>query len=157
MRKIILLMVMVMMVSFTLVGFAQTEKELLIKAAKNEIEDLALPYTSNYEITYDEEDRSLVIIFDTSEEFKVDYNIFYLRWWDAQFIALDCFERRDIPLNSISVITNFVDRNDLFKASTKVLFVRRYANILDGMWRWLDLTEGFLWDKKTESWQPVEP
>jgi len=156
MRKIILLVVMVV-VTFTLAGFAQTEKELLLKAAKNEIEDLALPYTSNYEITYDEEKKSLIVIFETSEKFKVNYNLYYLRWWDAQFIALDCFERRDIPLNSISVITNFVGRSQLMRATTKVLFVRRYANVLDGMGKWLDLTESFLWDEKTESWQPIEP
>ena len=156
MKKIILLVVM-MVVSFTLVGFTQTEKELLMKAAKNEIEDLALPYTSNYEITYDEEEKSLLVIFETSEKFKVNYNLFYLRWWDCQFIALDCFEKRDIPLNSISVITNFVDGSRLWRATTKVLFIRRYANVLDGMGKWLDLTEGFLWDEKTESWQPTEP
>lgn len=143
--------VLLMFFSF---GFA-TEREALIKAAKEEIEDLALPYTDNYEITYEQEKKSVIVVFETLPKFKVNYSLFYMRWWDAQFIALDCFQRRDILVDSVSVITNFVDRSGLMKATTKAPYITKYANATHGMGKWLDLTDSFLWDEEAKDWNPV--
>lgn len=78
-----------------------------------------------------------------------------MRWWDAQFIALDCFQRRGILVDSVSVITNFVDGSGLMKATTKISYIRKYANATHGMGKWLDLTDMFLWDEEAESWKPA--
>lgn len=150
----ILGLVGVLLMFFSFVGFAN-EREDLIKAAKEEIEDLRLPYTGNYEITYEQEKKSVTVTFETLEEFKVNYNLYYLRWWDAQFIALDCFQRRDIPVDSVSVITNFIDGSGPMKAITKAPYIRKYANATHGMGKWLDLTDSFLWNEETKEWDPV--
>ena len=143
--------VLLMFFSF---GFAN-EREALIKAAKEEIEDLRLPYTGNYDITYEQENKSVLVVFETLPEFKVNYSLFYMRWWDAQFIALDCFQRRDIPVESISVITNFVGGSRLMKATTKASYIKKYANATHEMGKWLDLTDSFLWNEETKEWDPV--
>lgn len=144
----------ILLMSFSFVGLA-SEREDLIKAAKEEIEDLRLPYTGNYTITYEQENKSVTIVFETLPEFKVNYNLYYMRWWDAQFIALDCFKKRDIPVGNVSVITNFVDGSGPMKATTKASYIRKYANATHGMGKWLDLTDSFLWDEGTKEWNPL--
>lgn len=55
------------------------------------------------------------------------------RWWDAQFIALDCFRRRNIPVEVVRVESNFVDGSGPLVAITQTSYVEKYANAADSM------------------------
>jgi len=139
----------------TAVYVQASEREKLIQAASQEIEDLALPYTGNHQVEYNPEKCSLIVSFDTSRKFKYNYNLYYLLWWDMQFIALSAFEKRDIPVYIVGVYTNLEDNSGLFLMMTEASHVTKYANATYGMGRWLDLTDSYIWDEASQNWRPV--
>ncbi len=154
MRKVIGLLVIVIVAA--LVGQIQAgETEDLIAAASQEIIDLRMPYTSDYEINYDQTTQVLTVGFKTGPEFTYNYNLYYLLWWDCQFIALDCFERRDIPVKAVGVYTNLEDNSGILLSITKADYVRKYANAANGMGKWIDLSDSFLWDEENEEWRAI--
>lgn len=154
MRKVIGLLVIVIVAA--LVGQIQAgETEDLIAAASQEIIDLRMPYTSDYEINYDQATQVLTVGFKTGPEFTYNYNLYYLLWWDCQFIALDCFERRDIPVKAVGVYTNLEDNSGILLSITKADYVRKYANAANGMGKWIDLSDSFLWDEENEEWRAI--
>ena len=154
MRKVIGLLVIVIVTA--LVGQIQAgETEDLIAAASQEIIDLRMPYTSDYEINYDQTTQVLTVVFRTGPEFTWNYNLYYLLWWDAQFIALDCFERRDLPVKAVGVVTNLNDNSGIMLAVTESVYIRKYANAANGMGKWIDLSDSFLWDEENEGWEPI--
>lgn len=65
----------------------------------------------------------VVVRFRTLPNFKVNYNLYYGRWWDAQFIALDCFRRRNISVEVVRVETNFVDGSGPMAAITQTSYI----------------------------------
>ncbi len=154
MRKVIGLLVIVIVAA--LVGQIQAgETEDLIAAASQEIIDLRMPYTSDYKINYDQTTQVLTVGFKTGPEFTYNYNLYYLLWWDCQFIALDCFERRDIPVKAVGVYTNLEDNSGILLSITKADYVRKYANAANGMGKWIDLSDSFLWDEENEEWRAI--
>ena len=154
MRKVIGLLVIVIVAA--LVGQIQAgETEDLIAAASQEIIDLRMPYTSDYEINYDQTTQVLTVGFKTGPEFTYSYNLYYLLWWDCQFIALDCFERRDIPVKAVGVYTNLEDNSGILLSITKADYVRKYANAANSMGKWIDLSDSFLWDEENEEWRAI--
>lgn len=132
----------------------QDERQMLIEAAAEETASLSLAYTDSYEVTYDEDEQGVLVRFRTLPNFKVNYNLFYLQWWDAQFIALDCFQRRDIPVKAVRVETNFVDGSGPLAAITSAAFIKKYANAAYGMTRWLDLSTLLLYDEERGWYEP---
>lgn len=132
-----------------------TEREDLIRVATQEIESLAMPYTHFHQVEYEPEDQLLMVKFKTGSGFKWNLNQFYLLWWDMQFIALDAFEKREIPVNAVAVITNFEDGSGPFLMMTESAYIRKYANATYGMTRWLDLTDSYTWDEQEEKWSLV--
>lgn len=154
MRKVIGLLVIVIVTA--LVGQIQAgESEDLIAAASQEIIDLRMPYTGDYEIDYDQTTQVLTVGFKTGPEFTYNYNLYYLLWWDCQFMALDCFERRDIPVKAVGVYTNLEDNSGILLSITKADYVRKYANAANGMGKWIDLSDSFLWDEENEEWRAI--
>lgn len=154
MRKVIGLLVIVIVAA--LVGQIQAgETEDLIAAASQEIIDLRMPYTSDYEIDYDQTTQVLTVGFKTGPEFSYNYNLYYLLWWDCQFIALDCFERRDIPVKAVGVYANLEYNSGILLSITKADYVRKYANAANGMGKWIDLSDSFLWDEENEEWRAI--
>jgi len=152
MRKVIGLLVIAIVAA--LVGQIQAgETEDLIAAASQEIIDLRMPYTGDYEINYDQTTRLLTVGFVTEPKFKWNYNLYYLLWWDCQFIALDCFERRDLPVVVVGVFTNLEDGSGPMLWMTKAIYVKKYANAANGMGKWIDLSDSFLWDEENEEWR----
>lgn len=148
--------VLIIVLVATLIGQAQAgEMEDLIAAASQEIIDLRMPYTSDYEINYDQTTQILMVGFKTGPKFTYNYNLYYLLWWDCQFIALDCFERRDIPVKAVGVYTNLEDNSGILLSVTKVDYVRKHANAANGMGKWIDLSDSFLWDEENEEWRAV--
>lgn len=132
-----------------------TETEKLIQAAIQEIKDLAMVYTDEHQVSYNPETKLVVVNFRTGSKFKYNYNQYYLLWWDMQFIALNAFEKRDLKVDTIGVFTNLEDNSGLMMMMTDAPYIRKYANAVHGMGRWLDLTDGFLWDEANENWRPV--
>lgn len=145
-----------MVIVAALVGQSQAgETKDLIAAASQEIIDLRMPYTSDYEIDYDQTTQVLTVGFKTDPEFTYNYNLYYLLWWDCQFIALECFERRDIPVKAVGVYTNLEDNSGILLSITKADYVRKYANAANGMGKWIDLSDSFLWDEENEEWRAI--
>lgn len=157
MRKgLLICMVLVLVSVAVLVGQIQAgEMEDLIAAAKQEIIDLRMPYTSDYEIDYNPTTQVLTVGFVTGPEFEYNYNLYYLLWWDAQFIALDCFERRDIPVKVVGVFTNLEDNSGVMLALTKSAYIKKYANAANGMGKWIDLSDSFVWDEEKKEWRAI--
>lgn len=131
-----------------------TEREDLIRAATQEIESLAMPYTHFYQVEYDPSRRLVMVKFKTGNSFKWNYNQFYLLWWDCQFITLNAFAKRDLKVDKVGVITNFED-GGLFLMVTQSPYIQKYANAVHGMGKWLDLTDGYTWDEASQEWSPV--
>lgn len=132
-----------------------TEREELTKAAVQEIESLALPYTHFHQVEYDPGKCLVVVKFKTGSQFKWNYNLFYLLWWDMQFVALNAFEKRDLKIETVGVITNYEDGSGPLLMMTKAVYIRKYANAVHGMGKWLDLTDGYHWDEASQKWDPV--
>lgn len=137
--------------TYTIAG----EREELTKAAVQEIEGLALPYTHFHQVEYDPEKKLVIVKFRTGPKFKWNLNLYYLLWWDMQFVALRAFEKRDLMVETVGVITNFEDGSGLLLMLTKASYIRKYANAIHGMGKWLDLTDGYHWDEASQKWQPV--
>jgi len=155
-KGLLMCMVLVLASVAVLVGQVRAgEMEDLIAAAKQEIIDLRMPYTSDHEIDYDPITQVLTVGFRTGPEFTYNYNLYYLLWWDAQFIALDCFERRDLPVKEVGVFTNLEDNSGILLSITKADYVRKYANAANGMGKWIDLSDSFLWDEEKEEWRAI--
>lgn len=153
-KNSLVLVVVVLMFALAHQGFPaqKDERQKLIEAAAQEIEDLGLPYTDDYKISYNEDKAEVLVNFRTLPKFNVNYNLFYQRWWDAQFIALDCFRRRNIPVEVVRVETNFVDGSGPLAAITQTSYIEKYANAADGMTFWLDLSTLLLYDEE-EGWK----
>lgn len=132
-----------------------SEREELIKAATQEIESLALPYTHFHQVEYDPGKRLVMVKFKTGSQFKWNYNLFYLLWWDMQFIALNAFEKRGLKVETVGIITNYEDGSGPLLMVTKAVYIKKYANAAYGMGRWLDLTDGYHWNEASQKWQPV--
>ncbi len=81
--------VLVLVIVATLSRVQASEREDLIAVATQEIKGLGMPYTTDYEIDYDATSQRLTVAFVTSPKFKWNYNLFYLLWWDCQFIELN--------------------------------------------------------------------
>ena len=159
MRKYLIAAVLALVV-LALVGQvrAATEAELLklrVQAATEVTISMALPWTSDHTIKYDPEKKVVVYKFNSEIGREPNYALFYQRWWDAQFIALSCFEEVELKVIELRVITNFHDGSGYMLANTLAPFVRKFANAKKGMTSWLSMTDCYLWDEKEKKWNKL--
>ncbi len=121
-----------------------------IKAAQ----DLVYPNQA-VKITYNQKARSVHIRFTTLRSYKVNYADFYLRWRDNQWVVLQEFKKAKIPVNRVTVQTNYRDGSAVLRVTHAAAHVDKYAKLpSDDLW----LRTGTSYSRKKVStkWEKVE-
>jgi len=128
--------------------------ETLLKGTIEAAESLVFP-PNDVKITYNKNTKEVYIKFKTHSSYKVNYSDFYSRWRDNQWVVLQEFKRAKIPVNKVTVETNYHDKSGQLRVSHLAKHIDKYAKrASDDLW----LRTGEMYQKGTrsEKWEKVK-
>jgi len=127
--------------------------ETLLKGIIESAKSLVFP-NKDVEVTYNTTTKEIYIKFKTPSWYKVNYSDFYLRWRDNQWVVLQEFKKANIPVNKVTVETNYVDMSGQLKFIHLAKHVDKYAKLPNDD-LWLKTGEVYQKGKNSDKWEKI--
>ena len=127
--------------------------QVLLQGTIEAAESLVVP-AEDVKVSYDAKTKTIHISFTTPPTYPVNYANYYLRWRDNQWVVLQTFKKANIPVDRVTVVTNYVDGSGLMRVTHLATHVDKYAKQPnDDLW----LRTGISYQKLKESsnWEKV--
>ena len=106
----------------------------LLDRSVETVESLIYP-RNNVEVVYDERTKEVYVKFTTPASYRVDYTDFYSRWRDNQWVVLQEFKKAEIPVEKVTVETNYPDMSGVLKITNSAKHIDEYAKLSnDDLW-----------------------
>ena len=135
-------------------SYSKQVDEALLKGTIEAAKSLVFP-PHDVKVSYNKDTKAVYVKFRTPSSYKVNFADFYLRWRDNQWVVLQEFKKAEIPVNKVTVETNYQDMSGQLKFIHSAEHVDKYAkNPSDELW--IRTGNAYQKAKGSDKWEKVE-
>jgi len=128
--------------------------KILLDTSIESAESLVFP-NNDAEVVYNEEIKEVYIKFTTPASYRVNYVDFYSRWRDNQWVVLQEFKKAKIPVEKVTVETNYPDMSGVLKISNSAEHIDEYAKSSNDD-LWLRTATCYQKSKDSNEWKKLD-
>ena len=153
-KRLVMLLLLTILILPTFTKPAYCVDKVLLNRSIEASESLVFPQ-NDVEVVYDEETKEVYVKFTTPASYKVNYADFYSRWRDNQWVVLQEFQKAEIPVEKVTVETNYPDMSGVLKISNSAEHIDEYAKSSNDD-LWLRTATCYQKSKDSNEWKKLD-